>query len=159
MFPLLLGVTVDAKLDAVELLARRLSAASPDAKHPGKAWEIHQEKASFLPGDSPGFLWVRSPKLPVLRTPGDGCLFFPANVIARCGSRAVTALARVWVAPSEARLRTSNACIAVRNPRPSAALDAGRIRGAPVFPLLDHAHASCQYSLGFRWRASRHSAL
>ena len=36
LFPLLLGVTTDAKLDAVELLARRLSAARPDAKHPGK---------------------------------------------------------------------------------------------------------------------------
>ena len=36
LFPLLLGDSEEAKLDAVELLARRLSAASPDAKHPGK---------------------------------------------------------------------------------------------------------------------------
>jgi len=36
LFPLLLGDSEEAKLDAVELLARRLSAAKPDAKHPGK---------------------------------------------------------------------------------------------------------------------------
>jgi hypothetical protein len=36
LFPLLLGDTEEAKLDAVVLLARRLSAANPDAKHPGK---------------------------------------------------------------------------------------------------------------------------
>ena len=37
MFPLLLGDNVKARLDAVVLLARRLSAANPDAKHPGKS--------------------------------------------------------------------------------------------------------------------------
>ena len=36
LFPLLHGDTVDAKLDVVVLLARRLSAARSDAKHPGK---------------------------------------------------------------------------------------------------------------------------
>ena len=36
LFPLLLGDDAEASLDAVVLLARRLSAANPDAKHPGK---------------------------------------------------------------------------------------------------------------------------
>ena len=35
-FPLLLGETEEARLDAVVLLAWRLSVAKPDAKHPGK---------------------------------------------------------------------------------------------------------------------------
>jgi hypothetical protein len=36
LFPLLLGDIEEAILPAVVLLARRLSAANPDAKHPGK---------------------------------------------------------------------------------------------------------------------------
>ena len=36
LFPLLLGDIEEAILPAVVLLARRLSAATPDAKHPGK---------------------------------------------------------------------------------------------------------------------------
>ena len=36
LFPLLLGDTQETRLPAVVLLARRLSAAKPDAKHPGK---------------------------------------------------------------------------------------------------------------------------
>ena len=38
------------------LLARRLKAAIPDVLRPGKAWENHQEKASFLLGFSLAFL-------------------------------------------------------------------------------------------------------
>ena len=36
LFPLVLGDTEEARLAADVLLARRLSAARPDAKHPGK---------------------------------------------------------------------------------------------------------------------------
>jgi len=36
LFPQLLGETAEVRLDAIVLLARRLSAAKPDAKHPGK---------------------------------------------------------------------------------------------------------------------------
>jgi hypothetical protein len=36
LIPLLLEDTEKARLDAVALLARLLSAANPDAKHPGK---------------------------------------------------------------------------------------------------------------------------
>jgi hypothetical protein len=45
-----------AKLDAVMLLARPLKAASPDAKHPGKAWEQSPGESSLSPWDFPGFL-------------------------------------------------------------------------------------------------------
>ena len=37
LLPLLLGDTKEAIVDTVVLLARRLSAAKPDAKHPGKS--------------------------------------------------------------------------------------------------------------------------
>ena len=49
------------RLAATVLLARRLKAASPDAKHPGKAWENLRGKASFPPRIFPGFLRARSP--------------------------------------------------------------------------------------------------
>jgi len=39
LFPLLLEENGEANLHAVVHLARRLKAANPDAKHPGKAWE------------------------------------------------------------------------------------------------------------------------
>ena len=42
------------------LLARRLKAADPDAKHPGKAEEISQGKACFRPGNFPAF-WGQKP--------------------------------------------------------------------------------------------------
>ena len=42
-------------------LARRLKAANPDAKHPGKAGEqSFRGKLAFPPADFPGFLWARS---------------------------------------------------------------------------------------------------
>ena len=49
------------KLAAIVLLARRLKTASPDALHPGKAWENPRGKASFPPRIFPGFLRARSP--------------------------------------------------------------------------------------------------
>ena len=45
-----------AKLDDLVLLARRLKAANPDAKHPGKAWEKSPRESELSLGDFPGFL-------------------------------------------------------------------------------------------------------
>ena len=49
-----------AKLDAVMLLARPLSAASPDARHPGKAGKISGE-SSLSPGDYSRLSWGQKP--------------------------------------------------------------------------------------------------
>ena len=97
-----------------------------------------QEKARFLHGIFSAFQGSEAPNFPFPTFQAIAVYSSQPISIARCGSRAVTALARVWVAPSEARLRTSNACIAVRNPRPSATLDAGRIRGGPSVPLAGY---------------------
>ena len=48
------------KLAAIMLLARPLKAASPDAKHPGKAEKNPQGKASFPLGFSPDFPRMQS---------------------------------------------------------------------------------------------------
>ena len=50
----------NAKLDAVMLLARPLTAASPDAKHPGKAGKISGE-SSLSPGDYSRLSWGQKP--------------------------------------------------------------------------------------------------
>ena len=44
----------------LQLLARPLKAAIPDALHPGKAGEPSPWKSSLFPGDFPGFHWARS---------------------------------------------------------------------------------------------------
>jgi len=49
-----------ATLDAVALLARRLNAANPDAKHPGKAKDRTQGQARFPLGFSVAF-WGQKP--------------------------------------------------------------------------------------------------
>ena len=51
------------------LLARRLKAAIPDAKHPGKARENPQGKVNFPPWDFPGFLGPEAHKLSVIPAP------------------------------------------------------------------------------------------
>ncbi len=50
----------NAKLDVFMLLARPLSAASPDAKHPGKAGKISGE-SSLSPGDYSRLSWGQKP--------------------------------------------------------------------------------------------------
>ena len=91
------GKDAEAWIDAVVLLARRLSAANPDAKHPGKPGNNPQGKASFPPRIFPGFLGPEALKLSV--TPARQAEivgYSQRSIIARCGSRAVTALVRVW---------------------------------------------------------------
>ena len=75
-------------------------AASPDAKHPGKAREESAGESSLSPGIFPGFLGPEALKLSV--TPAQQaelvCLF-QQSYFASCGSRAVTALVGSGVKP------------------------------------------------------------
>jgi len=63
------GGNTEAWLVGVVLLAWRLKAAFPDAKHPGKAWGNPKGKVNFPPWDFPGFLGPEAHILSVAPAP------------------------------------------------------------------------------------------
>ena len=85
------------KLAAAVLLTRRLKAASPDAKHPGKAGEKSEGERLLSPLDFPRLSEGQKPtnfRLP--KQMADVSVFFPWPLFAKYGSRGFNPLAQVW---------------------------------------------------------------
>ena len=89
LFPLLLRDTTEANLHAVMLLARRLSAANPDAMHPGEAWENPRGKVYFPPQIIPWLSWARSLQTSIIPAQHAELVWLLLrSIFARSGSRA-----------------------------------------------------------------------
>jgi hypothetical protein len=91
-------------LAAVVLLARRLKAAIPDAKHPGKAGEESQGESELSPRDFPRLSWARSPQTFVSPCNRQKLSAFPKEALSPGGVQRPKAFGRGVGAESPQRL-------------------------------------------------------
>ena len=85
------------RLVATVLLTRRLKAASPDAKHPGKAGEKSEGERLFSSLDFPRLSEGQKPtnfRLP--KQMAYVAVFSPCSLFAKYGSRGIIPLVGVW---------------------------------------------------------------